>query len=50
MGARDCWVVGVVAIDVKDYKGQNWWRNWCWECLKHGEGKVSEEVVRFLEL
>lgn len=49
MGARGCWVG--VAIDEKGcYKDQNWKGRWYWGFLKHGEGKVSEEVVRSLEL
>lgn len=50
MGARDCWVG--VAIDGDGYRDQNWrgrWSYWGF-LLKYGEGKVSEEVERSLEL
>ena len=45
-----CWVG--VAIDGDGYRDQNWrgrWSYWGF-LLKYGEGKVSEEVERSLEL
>lgn len=46
-GARECWVG--VGVDGRGYRDQNWKRRyWGWQ--KHGEGKVSEEGVRSLEL